>query len=117
MTVLSTPTAIDQMTAGGTIPSEDCGETCLVSVLRDAGNMTITVRDLETLCSGCGAVIGQGTVEDSLVSVLKTEGVPSHPVSGAIREFVDAALSRRHRCIALINVIWDGEPSRPGQGT
>ena len=51
------------------------------------------------------------TLFETLADVLTKEGVPAVVVNGNVRSIVTTALQRRHRCITLINCLWDGSPS------
>jgi len=96
MTMLSTPTLVNQLTAGGQWVHGDCGEADVRSVLVDAGHNDAVALIERTI----GGDLRGGTNTVQLAAALSKLGVPASPV--ATVGDVDAALGRRHRSIVEI---------------
>jgi len=107
MTVLSTPTLVNQLLAGGAYPHADCGEACARSTLIDAGHNDLIGQIERTI----GGNLANGTNIDELAHAMTSLGVPASPIAEA-GEF-DAALARRHRIIVEIPSDHYGNPD-PG---
>jgi hypothetical protein len=68
---------VDQLSGGGRYPHEDCGESCVASVLYDAGKAD-TVPDIETFDFGDQDNPADGTGGQVIVDRLDRAGIASH---------------------------------------
>lgn len=107
-TVLSAPTRVDQLKGGGKYPNEDCAEACVACILSDAGHPepVSAVENFDAQATSQQTPAGPGPATGSLaptyLPLLAQSGINAQLVSGPIRQYVTAALSRSHRCIAGI---------------
>jgi hypothetical protein len=104
VTILSTPTVYDQLSAPSNTHWDDCGETCVASVLADAlSNPAITPTQVVNAAWAKGQMNGSGTTTGpQLVSELADWGVLASSVQGSALVNAAAAISRRHRYIAMV---------------
>lgn len=112
MTILKPAATIDQLTAGGRFPHDDCGESCVASILRDAGHPN-PVRAIEEWDATHGENVADGTGGDVHAEFLTLHGVPAHVVTGPVHSYVSAALRRGHRCMVGIFSDVNGDPGGP----
>lgn len=83
---------VNQLTAGGQFPHEDCGESCVASILMDAGKAD-SVADIEHYDLKGGSISG-GTSGQVHVDRLAASGIPAHIVSGAVGPMVRDGVAR-----------------------
>lgn len=102
--MLSTPTLVNQLTAGGANPHADCGEADARSNLVDAGHNDPVALIEQTI----GGDLRGGTTTVQLAAAMTKLGLPARAVA-SVGE-VDAALSRRHRIIVEIPSDHYGNP-------
>ena len=90
MTMLATPTCVDQLNAGGPLPHSSCGAACARSVAIDAGKQI----DEPTMVAAVGTT-SAGTSTAAIAAGCTRLGLPAQAVA-TVGE-VDAALARKHR--------------------
>jgi hypothetical protein len=112
---MATPDLVDQLTAGGEFPHEDCGESCVASILFDAGRMS-SVFDIERFDLNHGDNPADGTGGAVHVARLAKAGIAAHTWSADTRTTVRAAFAHGlNRCMVAIFSDHAGNPS-PGSG-
>lgn len=112
---MGNPDLVNQLTAGGQYPHEDCGEACVLSVLVDAGKVS-SVRDIEQFDLAHGDNPADGTGGDVHVERLQAAGLGAHVMTGDTRANVVDGISKGHD--RWMVAIWSdhyGDPS-PGSG-
>jgi len=106
-------TAVNQLTAGGLYPHEDCGESCVASILIDAGQAD-TVSDIERYDLRGGSISG-GTSGEVHVHRLQDAGIMA-----AIDTRETAALLADCRARGLTRVmlaVWSNHLGTPTPAT
>jgi hypothetical protein len=73
--------SVNQLTAGGTYPHEDCGESCVISILHDEGIVT-TEKVVETFDYSDNDNPADGTGGRVHSDFLKGKSIGNHVVSG-----------------------------------
>lgn len=109
MTLLVTPTRINQLTAGGQYPHEDCGESCASSILTDFGRAD-PVRDIERFAQEHGDGPADGTGGAVYEVLFRLFGVPSQVHSAPQESWLLPALDHQHECMVAI---WSNHAGYP----
>ena len=109
-----TVTAVDQLTAGGTYPHEDCGEACVASILIDFW-LADTVAAIEHFDMLAGDNPADGTGGDVHVARLRAVGIPAHVASGDWTQ-LHASLTAQglDRCMVAV---WSNAAGVPWPGS
>jgi hypothetical protein len=84
---------VDQLSAGGQYPHEDCGESCVASILVDAGHAD-SVHNIEWFDSREGDNPADGTGGQVHIDRLAAAGIPAHAVEGSVGDMVRAGQAK-----------------------
>ncbi|HEY7350056.1 MAG TPA: hypothetical protein VH599_17185 [Ktedonobacterales bacterium] len=113
MVLLKAPIRINQLTAGGQYPHEDCGESCASSILTDFGRPH-SVRDIEDFAKKYGDAPKGGTGAEVYHALFHQYGVPSILRRGLQADWLLPALDNKHECMVAI---WSNHAGDPTPGS
>lgn len=111
------PTLVNQLTAGGQYPHEDCGEACTVSILCDAGKSD-TVLGVERFDAAHGDSPADGTGGAVHVARLAAAGISAHVAATDPIAEIEAAVASGVRNRIMVAIFSDhaGNPATPASG-